>query len=386
MPDRRIYTLSIPAGVQESASTDLRRQLATSGTVTPGPAQAESIATDPDERRLEGHFGHETFGPILAAEFEELFGAADVGAVPYVVVGAEDPRDGYYELGSQCRVEPGHPADDAIWRFRNARLTRVGSRRSHWRAVRTNQEFRNDYDFGSTETAAVGIPAAASKVRWFDAETGAREEATATTTRTGEFGDVDVYDADASSFAAPTLIYDVAYADDARADLRVWDTRGTADRDDADGTPQWQMVFDPSHDYVGVPAVSNKLLRLTFDEPNNSLSAERWGAGSSAWTSQSLGTSDWELFDVDVYYLGVERVEAQVEFRDPTQSPTAFHSLDMRLWRGGADAQWVRTRTDKESATAPPQGLQDLLAPIATSNTMSARADAGLVGRSEARK
>jgi hypothetical protein len=247
------------------------------------------------------------------------------------------------------------------------------------RATRTTV-VQVDHPFGNTLDAVVGVPADARKLRWLNEETGARETVTVQATRTTSSGrDVDVLFAEVSSYDDPTAIYEIDYADIGWTDPRVWDDRGFADIEDADGRTQWQKVFATAHRYDGQAVVENGLVRLFFDEANNSLTVEEWDTGTASWSSVSLGASDWELYDADLRDIGLARVRAQVEFRDTTQSPTAYHRLSMRLTRGINWPIWANSI----EGSAVPSGLQTLLDPVASATVFDAQATAALIPRAE---
>ncbi|PSP80163.1 hypothetical protein BRC81_02945 [Halobacteriales archaeon QS_1_68_20] len=380
MPDRKLYTIAIPADIQTRSRPQTQRQLSKSGVVAGGNAQAEAVSLDPNEVRIEGTIRDFQFGQLRATELEELFGAPDISTVPYYVVDERHPRDGYYAL-EQVVPEPPAPQEENIQRV-DGRLTRRGSHSSHWRAAETTID-PVENDFGTTQEARIGIPTAAAKVRWFDPATKQRDSATPVTSTTGEFGTVDVFDAEAAPYEDPVLLYEIAYADDPRADVMVWDDRGHGSRDDGSGAPQWQKVFQRDHEYQGERVVSNKLLRLTFDESANTLSAEQWNDTSDTWGSVALGTSDWELFDADLTFIGLARVEGQIEFRNPATSPTSYYALDMSLASGATAARWTRPPNESDPT---PSGLVTLLDPIADGTILDPQSTRSIVERTEVQK
>jgi len=141
-------------------------------------------------------------------------------------------------------------------------------------------------------------------------------------------------------------------------------------------------VFAASHNYVGKPIIETGILRLTFDESNQDLTAERWDDGTSSYSSVSLGSSSWELFDLDVISIGFAEVYAQVEFRDTNQSPTAFYRLDLRMQRGLENGLWELPQNEG----APiPNGLRTLLDPIASNRDRDASPTKTVTARREVR-
>lgn len=377
MSDRWLYVLPLPGNARTTSRQEVQQSVAKQGVVDQGVPVTETVALDPGEFALAGRIAGKN-AAVMAEEFEELF-EADVGPLPFFRDGsASGPKDGYY-AAERFSTEPVNASVADLQEITDGRIALQGTDRSHWRALTTDATSPST-DFGSTSRADVGVRASATTVRWFDPRGKQIEEATVQATRTTEGGDVELYDADAASFVDPTLIYSLAYADEGDVDPLVWDDKGNAAREDGSNDLQWQHVFDTRHHFDGKPVVSNGLARLTFDESANSLSAEEWNSGTSSWDAKSLGTSDWELFDVDLQRIGLERVDAQVEFRDPTQSPTAYYNLDMVLHRGYLWPQWLRTE-DSDSST--PSGLQTKLDPIASAITRHPQATQTLVERSE---
>lgn len=376
MTDRRLYALTIPAGLQTDTSVGARQQQSQQGVLDSDTGALESIAAEPGERPLEVEYPG-GLADVRAAELRELAQGLSQ-PLPYYGIGTQTPADGYYivEAPPGRRSGPVDPRDDRFQRVQT-QLTKAGTIASHWRAV-TTDPVQVDHPFGNTTEAPVGVPAAATKVRWYDGAD-ATEEVTVQSTRTAEFGDVDILHARNSTFTAPDLIFELDYSEAGNTDPRVWDDRGQADRVDADGALQWQKVFAADHRFDGDAVLSSGLLRLFVDEPNNSITAEEYSSGS--WSSLSLSSSDWELFDLDIRTIGLAQAAGIMEFRDPTQSPTAFHTLDWHLQRGAEDVLFATT-------DPVPSGLETLLDPIAADHIYDPYGDVraapqGLIKRTE---
>lgn len=375
MPDMRLYSVRIPDEAQMQSQSQSNRNQAAQGVLGSGTGAVESLSLDPNEKRVRGQFRAQ-YAELMAVELEELFRADGVDLVPYYGVQAPTPEDGYYTVKSGTR-KPVDPREPRLQQYDGV-LTRAGSRESDLRAVTTNPR-RLDHPFGNTEVAHVGIPATATDVQWFDPTPETTEDATPVATRTGEFGDLDVYDALASNYSKPVLVYDLPYDEVGRRDVRVWDDYGRS-KFDAEGVNRWQKVFRTDHDWVGVPRVDNTRIRLAFDAGANSLTAETWDPGTDSWTATALGSSSWELAAVDVREISDVVVTARVRFQDPTQSPTATYELDCQVVRGGDYPLWSRP----ENETAPfPAGLADLLDPIASANDYEPQPVQKLVARPE---
>lgn len=378
MPDKKLYTLPIPNDAQMSASSSQQRQVAKQGGLAGNLPSTEGVGLKPGSFTISGQY-RALYANLMARELEELFDAGDINEVPYFTPSSADAKDGYYTL-ENVDVSPVKPQEPDFQQF-TGNITRVGSQRTHWRAVHSTPDSTVTNDFGSTTTPYVTAPATATMVRWYDEVGKQTEAATVASTTTTEHIDVDLYDASASSFTDPTLIFTVPYTDEGKGDPLVWDDQGHgfANRTDADGIPQWEKVFSTTHNFVGVPVVTNGHVRLYFDFPNNSLAVEEYSAGS--WSDVALGTSDWQLTDFEPYRFGVETVEAQVEFEDTSSS--GEYRFDMVLHRGWQWPQWLRP---VDESNAPEQDLIDLLNSVASSIDTDPQMEQTVVPRSEVRK
>jgi len=370
---RQLYRTDIPDGALTDPNGGQRQRLAELGLLG-GAGAVESIASDPGEQALIGVAAGE-YAALAASEIEELF-ASGVDAVPYARTDGTDPQqDGYYAL-RDVTLRRSTPLDDRLQRY-DGTLIKKGTRASHWRAVETSVG-QVDHPFGNDDRALVGVPSTASKVRWYDAETSATSEPSIVATRSADLGDVDLVDARSAPYDYPTLIYDLDYDDDGDIDALVADTRGRSEETSAGGQYQYQRVYLPGHEYrQSEIVIENGLVRLVIDTDAQTLSAERWDDGASTWTSQSLGTSDWSLYDASVREIGMAQVRARIEFADTTQSPTAYCTLDCYLARGLEDPLW------DETGTPTPSGLVDLLDPVASELIYQSGATKTLVDRSE---
>lgn len=397
MTTKLLHALVLPARNQDRAQGRGRRNQVARGVIGSGPSAVESISLEPGEQLLTGAFANE-HAELMAQEFEELFNADGIEVVPYTVKGSNDPEDGYYSL-RDIETRPEVPAERRLQRF-DGTMTRQGSRRDHWRAVRTNPTTEAN-PFGSATTELVGLSERADKVRWFDSATGDIESASVDSTIAGEHDAVDRYDATEPSFDAPTLIYDVPYEVEWRSDCRVWDDRdtdkydvrtdgdtvstdthvGTATVGSSRSAVAWQRVYVPDHDFRGLPLLENDVLRLAFDEAGQKLRAYRWNDADNNYDAVSLGVSSWRLFDLHIRRIGLERIDAQVEFED-ADSPGTTHNLNLSLKRGYADALWLNP--DNEGSV--PADLVTRLDPIAHDSDQDPAAVADVVARSEVDK
>jgi hypothetical protein len=311
----------------------------------------------------------------MAEEFEELFSGGGTDSVPFVTVGKQSGDNGYYTL-SNVDLEPLDPRGKGFYKFDGV-LTKEGTRESKRRRVTTNP-YQLENDFGNQQTAYVGVPAAATDVVWYDAETEATEPVSVVETRTAEHGSVDVVDAQASSFSEPALVFDLPYQQEGKVDVVVWDDHGRA-KLDSEGINAWQWVFASGHEFAGNPVVDNGLVRVHLD--TNGLVVEEWDASTDSWTAVSLGASDWTLEGWDITEISPTRTDVQCRFENASSSKSPYY-LDMSLKRGWEWPQW----TVSEGETPPtPSGLVDLLDPVANESDYSPQAEQGLVARGEVR-
>lgn len=378
MPDKVLHNLVLPQDKQLRGSDESRLQQnqATQGILNSDSPQVEGLSLEPGQQVIRGQFHDPDVADQMAAEFEELFEASGYDKVAFFTDGGASTSDGYYELRN-ANVKPVNPRVDGFQEF-DGIITFVGTNQSYWRSVETNPSTVVN-PFGSASTALVGAPAAATKVRWYDTITKQFDAAAVDSTATGEFADVDLYDAAASSLDSPTLIYEIDYNDEWPAGCLVWDTYGNASKTDVDGNLQWQRVFRTDHGFAGLPYIENGVLRLVFDEANNTLSASRWDDTNSQYSSVSLGTSDWQLFDLNLRRIGDDRVTAQVEFED-SASPGTTYNLDMALPRGYDDALWYEPPNESSST---PSGLVTKLDPIAHDSDTYAAQTKSVLKRTE---
>lgn len=378
---RRLYRTPIPEDAlqrpREGNDQSARTQLAKLGLLE-GESAVDTIAGQPGEVNLRAQY-RGLYADRLALELSELLESDSLQNLTFAPTSGHTELDGYYavETSNTGRVRPQENRLVEV----DATLVREGTRASHRRAVRTNVVQPDPGNsFGNDTTALVGVPSAATRVRWIDDEPASQTETpTVTSTVTAEHGDVDLVDARAPSFSNPVLVYELGYDPQGDVDVGVWDTYGEASITDADDLVQWGRVFDPAHDprVNDELVIENGLLRLWFDDADNDLRAEEWNSGTSTWDTVTLGTSDWELLETDVRRIYGTRVEARVTFRDSTATSTEY-DIVLVLPRGYQKALWLAP----DGASLPPTGLEDLLDPIADGQVYDAQPKFGLVARS----
>lgn len=377
MNKRVLYNLAIPEEATMSTEKTSSQKLYSEGSVTEDGTTVESVSLQPGEYMLRGQY-RGRLAEKLSNELEQLFSADGYKALPFY--STDTTRDdGYYALkninsGPLARNEPRVQSFDGI-------LKKKGTRSDYWRAIKTGR-LQVENPFGSSIARSIAVHSDAGKVRWFDGMSSV-ESASATDTMTSEFGDVDVYDAEDSSYNNPVLIYSIPYASEGRADPCVFDTDGNADKFITSEDPkilQWRRVFTKNHEYDGSVVFDNGLLRVEMDESAGEISAERYSSGS--WSSVSLTASDWSVWDVDVYRINQHQCSAQVTFFNAGNTPE-YYIYNMTLFRGRDNIQITDPSGQTSQTTA---SLDSMLENIADDETLDPEATVSLVQRSEVRK
>lgn len=394
MVKRALYRLAVPRDVQLQQRREGRRDVRTSGSLSPGSGggATDAIAVQPTGQRLEVGLRSQGSSKIIE-EYAELFDADGFDAVAYHGTrgygddygdSGRTPQDGYYALeGTESDpVIRGDGDGGSV----TGRLRKKGTRKSHWRSVKTNPATITN-PFGSDTTGYIAAPDDARNVRWSNVD-GDTEDATAVTTNNAKHGDVTLYDAQASSFQTssdnPELIYDLVHIHAGAVDCKVWDPRGV-DETDANGVLQWQKVFRPDHQFDGSEVViSTSLLRVYIDDVAQTITAERWNDATTAWESVTLGSSDWVPFDLDIVSIGASRVEFQLEFFNTNVGggEETYYTYTGVAHRGRDDIQW---QDPPNQTTVSTPDLDSLLNPIADPSTVDPQQRRSLRHRQETR-
>lgn len=376
MPARQLHTQRLPADTQVSTRETLRRRTRSAGSLTGGTSPVESIAVQPGQTEVEVTF-RGLRAKTLAKEVAGLFDAPDYEVAAYFGVNESTDEDGYYVMEDSAD-SPAEVRDEGTFYTVAGTMRKRGTRRSHYRSM-TTKVTTVDNDFGNDETATVSINDAARQVRWYRKSDGAVSPASTLGVTPTEHGSVATYDPTSAPYDNPTLIFDLPYDEEGREDIRVWDDRD-GDRLDSDGYVRWRKVYHPRFDPDGSFVLANDILRvyLNDDDPSVPLSAERWNDTTSAYESVALGSSDWGVAYVDVRRIGTARVVALVDFEDSSTGDQ--YGLRATLTRGDENILWTRT---KNATSATPQGLVDLLSPIAQTRLYQTGENDALVARTE---
>lgn len=350
---------------------------------------ASTLSTNPTTITFPVHFEGE-LGRIRSVEFETLLSEPSFSPAP-VSIPSQPDLSAYYAASSVTRDVGFSQEDRDDFHVVELTLTRVGTRASHGRVIEANPRLV-DHEFGNdTSSVLVGVPAAASKAQWYNHEDGTRVRANPAETRTGESGDIDIYDlTDAPWYGpppfdeeVPTLLYSIDYESDSAADCGVFDSRGEGEKNSSedDSIQLWESVFDTMHDVDDATVFDNGLLRTYFAESLNAVVAESWDSGTETWTDEGLtNTSDWELFAVDITQIEMVDVRAQLEFEHPTDG---LFALNVSLQCG-----WESLLVEIPGGeTGPiPTGIEDWLSPIASTSSVDPMPSKGLVQRREVRR
>jgi hypothetical protein len=397
MTDKLLYYGLLPSTRQRQGSQQdqAQRRVSTQGVLDSDTGSVESVSTQPSGESIEGQYLGK-YADVMAQELQELANSSGYAELPYYTLDGEGggPEDGYVVI-NDLNVGRVDPNSEWAHMYRGS-ISKVGTRRSHLRAVETSEDAVNN-PFGTGESEELGISARAEDARWIDRLDGSTEPATPVTTREGEKDHVTIFDAADTSITDPTLVFDVPYRHERPTDCRVFDDCNRDKREVIDYSGDtvggatvgsttvrtqrvientWPYVAITSHEWVGNPVLESGILRLVHDRDRRRLMASRWNATEGQYNRVQLGTSPWRLHELDLRRVGAARIEARTRWRDDTGSERA---LTLSLKRGWDDALW----TAPTNATAPPQALLDRLEPIAATTEWDLGATQGLVTRAE---
>ena len=376
------YALALPDVGRTQGEHRGRQDLARQTLLEDDGGAVAQVGSDAADESLEGLY-RGRYAEKMAAELEELGESAGFESLPVTDREVSRPIDGYYAVENVRVDTPGGRVEN-VKEF-VLELARRGTKASHYRTIESVQA-QVDHGWGTAEEALVGVPAAAEKVRWFDAESGDWAAAAPAETRSAELGDVEMYDLDAGEAALdvadPALIYQIDYLAEKDTDVRVYDTRGEADKLDAEGLPQWQKLFSTQHDLETEIVIDSGRLRLYVDDPSADLSAEEYDAGAEEWQSISLGDNpdSWAVYDADLTAVRMASARAQLVFIDEDDD---LFALDATLDRA---AENVLFSIPPDEDGPVPDSLEDWLDPIASTSIVDPQPTKTLTSRSRVRK
>jgi hypothetical protein len=392
----RIYTIPLPEATTPTERESLATRLSEQGVLS-GDAVVDAITQNAADFTLTGKWSYgRYFSELLGAELEELANS-QLSGIP--LLGGAAARAGFYEIAS-ADVEPVHAGGRDIWEW-DLSLTKKGTRKTHLRAVTVaRSEPTTPFGAGDASTT-VALPESATLVRALDSRSAPTERVALSPTGTvsGAYGDLNIYDAGATSIEDPVIVYDAPKDAQPPVDIHVYDSRGRESKfitADSGRVRAWQSVFDTAHEFAPSAAVvlENGLLRVRLNEPDAgdqtaSITAERWDTGADSWTTVTLPSydqdvaTDWQPVDVDLTRIGQASVHALVEFEAVagTNAGDVFR-LDLRLFRGWSDL--LVTIPPSETGPLPP-ALYDRLEPIASDRVVDPGVEQTLVERQEVR-
>jgi len=384
MPTRQLYNLRIPSdGQSDSGLAGLGHDIESLSGLDSDQPVVEALGISSGENSINATYSNPR-APVTSSEMEELLSASGFEHIPYYMpANPGQSGDGYIAV-EDGSVQTASAHDTRVQSV-SATFTRSGTRGDHRRQLKTNVSEVHRNEYGNEKTALVAIPATAGKRTWFKRKTRDREAVAVESTVEAEGGQLDLVDASAVSMSPRyQLIYDVGYDEEWRTDITLWDDMGYASKDDAGVSyaPAWMKVYRTGHEFEGVPVVDTGRLRLYLDEANG-LSVEEYDSGTDSWSSTSLPTSDWELFDVDVTGISPVKVGAQCVFRNPTTTPSGEYALNLVARRGRSVVHWL---TPDSVSDPVPDGLQDYLDPVADPAVLRPNNSLGLIAREEVRR
>lgn len=430
----RLYITPVPEQTTDDATDQIGSQVQQAGLLDTGGTSVENVATENVDFAKRGRI---QLGPTLSRKVADELDSLSESAYTTLplfdaTTNALGRKRGYYEV-ARIDVSPAQEARDDVYQY-DVNLTLAGTREDSRRAVETNPQAIDSVYPDATTPALVAIPDAATDVRWYDDAAGT-EPATPTETAQAEFGTVARYDPDDASFDSPTLTYDLAFEQDGPTDVRVYDSR---DRAKLAATVSggeanvWTHVFNEGYQFDGSAVIDTGRFRLllggslqasaeyddltartvasgTTDtvaagttETDTTLTvedetatfgvedggthrltgdlrddviAQRYAVTTDDWRNVSLDTdSPWSLATWSLERVRPARVRVRTRWSDGTSEAV----VDAIAERGADNLVWVT----RENADAPPQGLVDLLQPIARATDTAAFATQGLIDRS----
>lgn len=430
----RLYLTPLPEQTTDTASDQVGSQVQQAGLLETGGTSVENIATENVDFRKQGRI---QLGPTLsrkvANELDSLSESAYTSLPLFDASGASLGRKaGYYEV-TRADVTPAQEARDDAYQY-DLVLAKAGTREDSRRAVRTNPQSIDSVYSDPNADSLVAIPDAATDMRWFDDANGT-EPATAVETAESEFGTVARYDPGDASFSAPTLTFDLAFTEEGRTDVRVYDSLSEvkfAATASGGEVSRWVHAYHTGYQFSGAGVIDTGRFRLYLsgavqsaagydslttrtvatgttdtitsgnvetdsqlvvedggsfvvesgathvlvDEDNlrGDVLAQEYNADTGYWANVALDTgSPWSLDTWSLTRIQPARVRARTRWSDGSTSAT----IDFVAERGADRLAWVTP----ENASAPPQGLVDLLAPTSKATDTLAFGTQGLIDR-----
>lgn len=352
---RFLYTVFIPDRDQQKTQTKQSKRVSKKPSLTSDSGDVQETGSSPGARPVNGVLKGE-YAKLISKQLEELAVNGNYDSVAYFT-DDNDPLNDAYVTVEQFSVNPIDPKTPLLWEY-DGRISEAGTRQSHFRAVET-QVVPIDNPFSDGSDPRVAIPTSANAVRWYDDVSQQIENVAGFSsgqTAQGRNQEIIRYNPTNASFDDPTLLYRDSYEVEGGHDARVWDDFGRAQFDE-NGVNSWQKVFSTGHNFNGVARVENGLVRLNL-EPF-SLDVEQWDSVNEQYDAVSLGVSDWALDTFNFTRISPGRVEGQLGLRDVISDQ--LYNINFQVNRSTQNILF----TVPPNAGSPPQGVIDLLDPVA---------------------
>lgn len=330
----QLYLTPLPERTGDDATDQIGSQVEQAGLLDTGGTSVENVATENVDFRKQGRIQYgTTLSKKVAEELDSLSESSYTTLALYDATGGRKARKrGYYEV-TRIDVSPAQEARNDVYEYDSV-LTLAGTREDSQRRVRTNpQTVDSFYAVGSPEPVA--IPAAATRVRWYDDANGT-EAASAVSSAMSEFGGVEFYQPDNASFDTPSLIYDLDFAEEGNVDVRVYDDRDRekiAETASGGQVSVWTHAYHTGYQFEGKPVVDTGRLRVYLDDDAGSVSAETYNTNDDVWDKVGLTMGDYTLEDFSFESIGPASVTVRVTLRDKTDGSEGDTFVKLRRGR-----------------------------------------------------
>jgi len=374
------------AGVE--AQTARQADLAETGLLTTDTVDVEQLTNQAGDLSLSGRY-RPPYIPadrvqMVADEFESLI-AGSLGPLP--LFDQTDPtatsgQTGWYEVADGS-VSPAHPSQPDVQEW-SISLSRVGSRGTHWRAVRTAPiDPNNAFTATSARGETIYLPQSARKPQWYDAESGTTTPASVATTRNLRDVSVDGFDITNGPGSAPTLLYEVPYDDDVAGVYAFLQPSGVNLRYDDNGNRNWPAIFNTGADIApttGTLVIDTRGCTFAINTAAPVIKVREWDNSQDEYVELSPGPfpTNWSPLDADLVDIGVHRVVADITFEDGSDT----YTLRVRL-RFGAERPTF-SPAPRESDPVPTE-LVDFFDPVHGQSQTIAQPTRDVVARRDLR-
>ena len=316
------------AGVE--AQTSRQTNLAETGLLTTDVVDVEQLTNQAGDLSLSGRY-RPPYIPagrvqMVADEFESLI-AGSLGPLP--LFDQNNPatagkQTGFYEIADGS-VSPAHPSQPDVQEW-SISLSRVGSRGTHWRAVRTAPiDLTSAFNATSNRGEILYLPQTARKQQWYDPETGTTTPASQDTTRDLRDVSVDGFNITNGPVDDSVLLYEVPYNDDVAGVYTFLQPPGVNFRYDDDGNRNFEAIFHTGADIsptTGTLVIDTRGCTLAINTAAPVLKIREWDNSQDEYIELSPGPfpTNWSPLDVDIVDIGTHRVVADILFSNGTDT------------------------------------------------------------------